>query len=214
MAESLAYLDHAAVAPISGPTADAIRQWVDQASSRGATVWTQWDRGIDQTRAAAARLIGASEKEIALVGNTTAGVSLVAEGLAWREGDNVVTLADEFPSNLYPWLNLASRGVETRRVPTDLGRLDLDRLDDACDERTRLISVSWVGYSTGYRQDLTAIAEIAHRSGISCLSMRFRDWARFHWMSLRRRSTFWRPTVTSGCSARKAPAFFISAANT
>ena len=76
---------------------------------------------------AAARLIGADRDEIALVPNTTAGISLVAEGLDWRPGDNVVTLADEFPSNVYPWLNLASRGVETRRVPTDNGRLDLER---------------------------------------------------------------------------------------
>ena len=63
-----------------------------------------------------ARLIGADPNEIALVRNTTEGISLVAEGFPWQEGDNVVTLDNEFPSNLYPWINLASRGVETRRV--------------------------------------------------------------------------------------------------
>ena len=119
----------------------------------------------EATRDAAARLIGADRDEIALVPNTTAGISLVAEGLDWRPGDNVVTLADEFPSNVYPWLNLASRGVETRRVPTDNGRLDLDDLAAACDARTRIVSVSWVGYATGYRHDVERIVEIAHERG-------------------------------------------------
>ena len=111
-------------------------------------------------------MIGAHPEEIALVGNTTAGISLVAEGIDWRPGDNVVTLADEFPSNVYPWFNLASRGVETRRVPTDVsGRLDIDQLAEACDERTRVVTVSWIGFATGYRHDVKRIASIAHEQG-------------------------------------------------
>jgi selenocysteine lyase/cysteine desulfurase len=117
-------------------------------------------------RATAARMIGAHPDEIALVGNTTAGISLVAEGFDWQPGDNVVTLADEFPSNVYPWMNLESRGVETRRVPTDVsGRLDLERLAEACDARTRIITVSWIGFATGYRHDVARIAEMAHQRG-------------------------------------------------
>jgi cysteine desulfurase/selenocysteine lyase len=117
-------------------------------------------------RATAARMIGADADEIALVGNTTAGISLIAEGLDWKPGDNVITLADEFPSNVYPWMNLESRGVETRRVPTDVsGRLDLDRLAEACDERTRIVTVSWIGFATGYRHDVARIVEIAHKRG-------------------------------------------------
>jgi selenocysteine lyase/cysteine desulfurase len=111
-------------------------------------------------------MIGASADEIALIGNTTAGISLVAEGLDWRPGDNVVTLADEFPSNVYPWFNLESRGVETRRVPTDAsGQLDLDKLATACDDRTRVVTVSWIGFATGYRHDVKRIASIAHEKG-------------------------------------------------
>jgi selenocysteine lyase/cysteine desulfurase len=111
-------------------------------------------------------MMGAKSEEIALVNNTTGGISLVAEGLDWRAGDNVVTFADEFPSNLYPWMNLAARGVETRRVPTDVsGRPDLERLAEACDVRTRIVTVSWVGFATGYRHDVSRIAEIAHERG-------------------------------------------------
>src|SRR6185312_12236011 len=105
----------------------------------------------------------AQSDEIALVENTTTGISLVAEGLDWRPGDNVVTLADEFPSNVYPWMNLESRGVETRRVPTETsGQLEFAKLAAAIDTRTRIVSVSWIGFATGYRHDVARIASLAH----------------------------------------------------
>jgi cysteine desulfurase/selenocysteine lyase len=165
VADRWAYFDHAAVAPITAPAAAAVRRWCEAALNDGDTRWPEWSRASEATRDAAARLIGADRDEIALVPNTTAGISLVAEGLDWRPGENVVTLADEFPSNAYPWLNLKSRGVETRRVATDNGRLDLDDFAAACDARTRIVSVSWVGYATGYRHDVARIAEIAHERG-------------------------------------------------
>jgi selenocysteine lyase/cysteine desulfurase len=165
VAAKWAYFDHAAVAPITAPAAAAVRRWCEASLEEGDTRWPEWSRGAEATRDAAARLIGAERDEIALVPSTTAGIGLVAEGLDWQPGENVVTLADEFPSNAYPWLNLASRGVETRRVPTDNGRLDLAALAAACDARTRIVSVSWVGFATGYRHEVERIAEIAHSHG-------------------------------------------------
>jgi cysteine desulfurase/selenocysteine lyase len=166
VAERWVYFDHAAVAPITKPAADVATRWAAEAAAEGDTVWPDWSRRVEAMRESAARMIGAHAEEIALVPNTTYGISIVAEGLPWREGENVVTLADEFPSNAYPWLNLASRGVETRRVPTDDGRLDLDKLIAACDARTRIISISWVGYATGYKHDIDRIVELAHARGI------------------------------------------------
>lgn len=158
-----AYFDHAAMSPLPRPTADAIQTWLQEAVEIGNPIWPDWVKQVEAMRADAARLIGAQDEEIALVGNTTAGIGLVAEGIDWRPGDNVVTLADEFPSNVYPWFNLSSRGVETRRVPTDVsGRLDIDRLAEACDSRTRVVSVSWIGFATGYRHDIGRIASVVH----------------------------------------------------
>ena len=161
-----AYFDHAAMSPLPQPTADAVQKWLTEAVETGNPAWPDWMRSVEDVRRTAAEMIGAHPDEIAMVGNTTAGISLVSEGIDWRPGDNVVTLADEFPSNVYPWLNLADRGVETRRVPTDVsGRLDLDRLAAACDERTRIVTVSWIGFATGYRHDVKRIASIAHERG-------------------------------------------------
>src|SRR4051794_36844769 len=103
IAQEVAYFDHAAVAPLPGPTRNAIRAWLDEATELGDTAWGGWARRLEQVRATAARMINAQPSEIALVPNTTSGISLVAEGLPWRTGDNVVTLANEFPSNQYPW---------------------------------------------------------------------------------------------------------------
>lgn len=165
VSERWAYFDHAAVAPLTAPAAAAMGQYLDQAAREGDTVWPQWARQVRATRETAAALIGAVPEEIALVPSTTAGINLVAEGLDWRPGDNVVTLEDEFPSNLYPWMNQADRGVETRRVPTDRGRVDLAEFARHCDERTRLISISWVGYANGCRRDLAAFSKLAADCG-------------------------------------------------
>lgn len=163
--EKWAYFDHAAVAPISGPAQRVMQAWVEQAATEGDTVWLDWARQVKATRASAAELINADVDEVALVPHTTAGINLVAEGVDWQAGDNVVTLDDEFPSNLYPWMHLERSGVETRVVPTTLGHVDLDQLANYCDERTRVVTVSWVGYANGCRRDVDAIGEIAHRHG-------------------------------------------------
>ena len=160
-----AYLDHAAVAPISGPAQTAVLGWARDAAADGDIHCAAWAAGMEGLRQTAARMVGADPREIALIRNTTEGVNLVAEGFPWLDGDNLVIPADEFPTNQYPWMNLPDRGVETRRVPTSQGRLDLDRVADACDDRTRIVSASWVSFASGWRNDLDQLAEVAHRAG-------------------------------------------------
>lgn len=166
VAEKYAYFDHAAVAPLPAPTRDAIQAWAQEAAAEGDVVWPHWQRRVERLRETAATMIGATAEEIAIVPNTTAGIGIVAEGFPWQDGDNIVTFANEFPSNLYPWMNLASRGVETRLVPVEGIAADLQRLADACDARTRIISASWVGFATGWRIDVDALVDLAHRRGI------------------------------------------------
>jgi len=150
---------------MSGPAQQALVQWAQDAADHGSVHYPAWTRQIEHLRTLAADLIGAVPEEIALINNTSAGINLVAEGFPWKPGDNVVTRADEFPSNQYPWLNLADRGVETRRLPTDNGKLDLDQLAAACDAHTRIVTVSWVAFASGWRHDLDRLAELVHRRG-------------------------------------------------
>jgi selenocysteine lyase/cysteine desulfurase len=165
VAQKWAYFDHAAVSPLPAATAEVLSRWARQCAAEGDTVWPSWAKELERTRTLAADLIGANADEIALIHSTSEGVSLVAEGFPWQSGDNVVTLDNEFPSNQYPWLNQAHRGVEVRRVHVTNGRVDLARLNEACDQRTRLVAISWVGYLSGWRVSLDEVAEIAHARG-------------------------------------------------
>ena len=169
VAKTLAYFDHAAVAPLPSVAAQAITSWLEEATNQGDLYWPKWAKRVEIIRRNAAKLIGASAEEIALTPNTSTGINFVAEGFPWKEGENIVTFANEFPSNLYPWMNLHSRGVNTRVVPVEQGIAEINRLFEACDEQTRLISLSWVSFSSGYRftnEQLHEIVKEAHRRGI------------------------------------------------
>lgn len=163
--ERWAYFDHAAITALPAPVRDVFVAWSSDLAENGTAAWGKWRKRIDETRRSAATLVNASPDEIALVRNTTEGIGLVAEGIDWQPGDNVVVPEGEFPTNLYPWLNLESRGVEVRIVPTVEERLDVAAVESACDARTRVVAVSWVGYATGWRNDLDALVDVAHRRG-------------------------------------------------
>lgn len=165
VARRWAYLDHACVAPLPRAAGEAIARWAREAQEEGDVVWKDWEAQHEQLRVLAAELTGAEPAEIALIPNTTFGINLVAGGLEWREGDNVVLPDHEFPSNLYPWMALEAQGVELRVVSLEGNRVDANRVADACDDRTRVVSASWVGYASGYRIDPAELAEVAHRHG-------------------------------------------------
>ena len=165
--------------PFRRPRKRRCIEWADDLAKNGCADWPRWARQLEEVRQSGAELIGAGTDEIALIRNTTEGINLVAEGFPWQPGDNVVLPADEFPSNLYPWMNLASRGVEARRVPIEQGHVVLDRLAAACDARTRIIAVSWVGYANGWRHDVDAPWNWPTRAARYCFSTPFKGWACF-----------------------------------
>ncbi|TWU66067.1 aminotransferase class V-fold PLP-dependent enzyme [Crateriforma conspicua] len=160
------YFDHAAVAPLPKPAADAITKFATQASEEGDTVWPQWHDRQETLRGQFAELTGASIDEVCLIPNTTTGINLVAEGWPWQPGDSVVVPEGEYPSNLLPWLNQQSKGVDVRIVPRRDGRVEIDDLFDRVDDSTQMIAVSWVGFSSGYRVDLETLVHRAHRRGV------------------------------------------------
>lgn len=162
-----AFLDHAAVSPLPQPVVDASAEYSRSLAENGVAEVRAWIDRIREVRELAARLINApSANDVIFVGNTTQGIGLIAEGFPWQSGDNVVTAAEEYPSNLYPWMNLASRGVETRRVPSRGNRVAVDDLAAAMDGRTRVLAISAVEYASGYRNDLDALGELCQKKGI------------------------------------------------
>lgn len=152
----LVYFNHAAVGPLSVRAAAAMERHAHDQRDYGALHWREWYAEHDALREVAARLIGAAPGEIAVVKNTSEGLSFVAQGLRWKSGDNVITTALEFPSNWTPWKRLEDRGVECRVAATP-SVVDIEPLLDA---RTRLVTVSSVAFHNGFTADLVAIGEL------------------------------------------------------
>lgn len=160
----LTYLNHASVSPLPRQTAEAMASQVGECSTRGTTAFPGWDAAYRETRSFGAKLIGAGDDEIALVKNTSEGLSFVANGLDWRPGDVAVVIEDEFPANLLPWKRLVDRGVRLRTLHLRNGAITLSELDEAC-AGARLLAVSFVQYLGGFRLDLDALGEICERRG-------------------------------------------------
>ena len=165
--ERWAYFDHAAVAPLPRRSGDILRAWADDQERNGVVHWPDWERKLEATRSRIAQLLNAEAEEIAFVGSTTQGIGLVAEGFPWRPGDSVVTAAEEYPSNIYPWMNLASRGVVLRTVPSRDGRIWVEDLAEAIDQTTRILTISHVEFASGFRNDLDALGELCRGRGVA-----------------------------------------------
>jgi selenocysteine lyase/cysteine desulfurase len=159
--ERLVYLNHAAVAPLSRRAADAMKRLADDCLEFGSLHYDVWMSAYEGVRQAAAQLIHADRSEIALVKNTSEGISTVAMGLDWKPGDRVVAFREEFPANYYPWKRLEQRGIEVTWLSF---RDPLDRIDEAC-RGARLLAISFVQYLGGYRAPLREIGEICARNG-------------------------------------------------
>ncbi|MCE9567835.1 MAG: aminotransferase class V-fold PLP-dependent enzyme [Planctomycetes bacterium] len=162
-----AFFDHAAVAPLPAPAVEALRTYADSLAENGIAAVKQWVDRVAAVRQLAAKLINApSTDDVYFVPNTTHGISVIAEGFPWQPGDNVVLAAEEYPANQYPWMNLASRGVEVRPVPSVGNRLRIDDIRAALTDRTRVLTVSSVEFASGFRNDLDALGALCRERGV------------------------------------------------
>lgn len=161
------YLNHAAIAPWPLPVAAAVDDFARENLRLGPANYARWIQREKSLRGRLASLTGAAADDaISLLKNTTEGISLVAWGLDWRAGDNVVLPGGEFPSNRLPWLAQAERGVEAREIDIRSAPDPEAALLDAMDGNTRLLSVSAVQWSDGFRLDLARLGEACHARGV------------------------------------------------
>ena len=159
------FQNHAAVAPLSRRCASAAREYLDGAEQR-AYLDGGFHERVEVVRGQLASLINANTDEVTFTKNTSDGLSMVANGLSWNNGDNVVTTSVEFPANMYPWLALRARGVEVRTVLEEDGRIPLERIIEAIDSRTRLVAISSVQFASGFRTDLASLGAHCQEKGV------------------------------------------------
>jgi len=164
----VAYFNNAGVAPISTRVDEALRRFAGEASRVGALNYPRFfDAEVERVRARAALLLHASADEIAFVKNTTEGLGIVAAGLDWQPGDEILSCDLEYPSNVYPWWSLHDRGVETQMLHGRDGRLPLAVIEQALQRpRVRLLALSSVEFGSGARNDLEAIGNLCRERGV------------------------------------------------
>jgi selenocysteine lyase/cysteine desulfurase len=121
----------------------------------------------ERVRERFANLINAAPDEIAYTKNVSEGLNMVATGLEWKAGDNVILCPElEHPNNIYPWLNLKRHGLETRFIKHDNGHMPVDEMIAAIDEGTRVLTVSTVSFSPGFRTDVDKLGRVCRERGI------------------------------------------------
>jgi selenocysteine lyase/cysteine desulfurase len=160
------FMAHAGVAVLPRVAADAIREFADRGSRSDQE--NEWAVArIAETRSLAARLLGCGASEIALLGPTALGLNLVANGLPWQPGDEVVFYLDDYPANVYPWLNLASRGVKPVLLrPPHPGVITWELVEQALTERTRLVALASCHFASGFRIDVDRIGRELGKRGV------------------------------------------------
>ncbi len=164
------FFDHAAVAPIPLRAAEAMGR-AAMLAAQGKHADQAWYREALRVRQLGARMVGArGPHEIAFIPNTSTGLATLAlagfRGRGWHTGDHVVCLANDFPANRLPWLNLRNQGVKVDEVmPDGQGLVGTQAIVNAITNHTRIVAIPHVVYSTGEKLDLAAISQVAHQAG-------------------------------------------------
>lgn len=165
LAPGLVYVNHAAVGVLPIATRDAVKAMVDDHAARGVLgTWTR-EAAMPAYRRRIAEFIGGRGDEIAVLRNTGDGATVIAQGLGLGPGDEVITGANEFGANAYPWLALRERGVTVTLIDAPRERMIPEVLRRYVSSRTKVVAVSWVTFDDGYRHDLAALADVAHAHG-------------------------------------------------
>lgn len=165
LAPGLIYVNHAAAGVLPIATRDALHAMIDDHAARGVLGTASRELSLPAYRRRIAEFVGGKGDEIALLRNTGDCATVLAQGLDLGPGDEVVTQANEFGSNAYPWLALRARGVTVTMIDAPSERMTPDVLRRFVSSRTKVVAVSWVTFDDGYRHDLAALAEVAHAHG-------------------------------------------------
>lgn len=167
MTSDWAYLNHAAHGPYPTRTVKALQDYAASWASPSDYDGSRSDRVIAEAREGIAELAGGSPSMVTFNGSLAEGMNLLANGIDWKEGDNVLIPVEEFPSVVYPFLNLQYRGVTVRFVEKNAeGRTDIGLIEAAMDERTRAVALSHVEFMDGYRNDLKVLGSLCQSKGV------------------------------------------------
>ncbi len=163
---NICYLNHAAVSPWPKRTADAIKAFAEENIHLGASRYPKWEEKEAQLREKLRKLINApSTEDIALVKNTSEGLSMIAYGLDWSEGDEILISDEEFPSNRIVWESLAHFGVKVKEVSLKGENIEAS-IAAQFSKQTRMLAISSIQYASGLRLDLSKLGAYCQQANV------------------------------------------------
>ncbi|MGA7159898.1 MAG: aminotransferase class V-fold PLP-dependent enzyme [Bacteroidota bacterium] len=160
------WMNHAAVSPLSRRVHDAVARYLEQCAVEEIDTYLSLLPVAARLKANLGTIIGAPPERIAFVGNTSDGLNILASGLEWHAGDRIILNDSEFPTNIVPFINLKRLGVEIDFIETRHGEITADRLEKFVTPRTRLVSLSFVQFLSGFRADLEAVGGMCKKHNI------------------------------------------------
>ena len=163
------WLNCAHQGPLPTPARDAALEAIAAKVSPGAMIDEAFGAVPERLRGVLARLIGASADDVVLANSTTYTLNLVAQGLSWRPGDEVVCVAGDFPATVVPWRALERKGVRVRMIGAGDGRIDADAVAAELRPQTRVVCLSWVFSFSGNAVDIAAIGRVCRDRGVWCV---------------------------------------------
>lgn len=160
------FLAHAGVTILPARVTRVMQDYLNEACTRMQEFPEAW-RATNETRAVAARMLGARASEISLLGPTSLGLSLVANGLDWQPGDEVVCYQDDYPANVYPWTDLARHGVVVKLLkPEAPGVITPELVEAALTPKTKLVALASCHFLSGYRIEIDRIGRLLRERGV------------------------------------------------
>lgn len=165
------FMAHAAVTAIPQVAVSAMNAFNETTSTGELDYSDVLLNQMDRVRVVSAKIIACDSNEVALLGPTSLGLSLVANGIEWKSGDEVITYLDDYPANVYPWKHLEKQGVKVVYLkPALTGEITPELVRRAITPKTRLLALASCHFLSGYRLDIEAIGTLAkERDLLFCL---------------------------------------------
>lgn len=174
------YFNHAAVSPLSTAVTEKIQTYLHQRSEGTIEDFQSFLAESSEAKNKLAKMLNTSSGRIAFVDNTSNGLNILAQGLTWKKGDRILLNDLEFPSNVYPFLNLQQLGIEIDFVKSENGKVAVENILQAITSSTKLLSISFVQFLSGYKANLEELGKICKKKILFLPLMQFKDLAPFN----------------------------------
>jgi cysteine desulfurase/selenocysteine lyase len=166
IAQESIFLAHAGVTILPRRVTKVMQEYLEESCLRMQEYPEAW-RAVNECRVVAAQMLGAKASEISLLGPTSLGLSLVANGLDWQPGDEVVCYQDDYPANVYPWTDLARHGVVVKLLkPEAPGAITPELVESMLTNKTKLVALASCHFLSGYRIRIDAIGQMLRARGV------------------------------------------------